>query len=90
MADYPFDELLVFSICTLALVRIVLYRSRWLQTHSSRYLLAAFVAFFVASLASYVEQLLWKDALNVVEHLAYALNGIFLMLWCHKFLKSES
>lgn len=82
------NEILVWLLGTVVLGFLVLYRRDIRRLPGSDYLMAAYVAAWVAWLATNLEHLFFYTAFNVLEHTGYALNGVLLLIGCGKWLSS--
>jgi hypothetical protein len=75
------NELFVLCLGTLVLLFIALNRAAFSRPAANG-LLAAFVALWVAWIATVLEHVMFPVIFNVVEHLGYATNAVLLLLWC--------
>lgn len=88
MSDFPVEEIIVFVLCLIALLRLFVVRSRLTRIPSPERFLFAILAFSTGSLAAVLEQFFWLETFNFIEHLCYLISCGALLLWCHKLLKS--
>jgi 4-hydroxybenzoate polyprenyltransferase len=76
------NEILVLLLSFAVLSFVVLYRRELKRLPAWRVLVCAFAFGILAWLSTVVEHFLFPTFFNVIEHFAYALNGIFLAAWC--------
>ena len=55
----------------------------------AKILIAGFYVLLAGYVLTILEGLFWKDFLNVLEHLCYAVSSILMAVWCWKILISE-
>ena len=82
--DFPMheNEVLVWLLGSVVLGFLVMYREQLRRLPASGILFAAYVAVWLAWTATNLEHLFWYQPFNVIEHIAYAANGMLLLLWC--------
>ena len=76
------NEILAFLFGSVVLVFVGIYRDNIKRLPASHWLLASFVALWLAWGATNLEHLFLPAFFNVIEHFGYALNGILLFAWC--------
>ncbi len=76
------NEVLVLLLGTVVLGFIFLFRLQLMSLPSVKWLFASYCAAWVAWVATVVEHLAFPALFHVLEHMAYALNGLLLMAWC--------
>lgn len=76
------NEILVLLFGSAILIFILLFREQLQRLPSAAWLIASFFCAWLAWLATVLEHLWSPTLFNLIEHLGYALNGIFLLVWC--------
>lgn len=76
------NELFVLCLGTLVLIFIGFYRAQFNRLPAASWLLAAFLALWVAWVATVLEHIALPVFFNLVEHTGYAANAVLLVLWC--------
>lgn len=83
-------EIIVLILGFTALVVILLNWEKLQQLPSQKILIAAFLMFLASWILTNVEALLWRDALNILEHISQATGGIMIAFWSWEvFWKAE-
>lgn len=82
------NELLVLLLGSSVFVFLLRYRISLRRLPAHSVLITSFICIWCAWLATVVEHFFFFSFFNIVEHLAYALNGLFLFLWCYLGLKN--
>ncbi|MBC6904318.1 hypothetical protein DWB84_02390 [Saccharophagus sp. K07] len=76
------NELFVLFLSTVVLLFIVFYRKELKRLPAAGWLFSAYVAIWIGWCATTLEHLMAPTFFNMVEHIAYAANGLLLLLWC--------
>lgn len=76
------NEVFVLCLGTVVLFFVGFYRSHLNRLPASGLLLTAFVAIWIGWLATVLEHFMLPIFFNLLEHTAYAANGVLLLLWC--------
>ena len=82
------NEILVLLLGSVVLGFILLYRKDVQRLPASSFLLAAYLAAWIAWAATVVEHLFFYTFFNVLEHVGYCANGVLLLIWCWKGLRN--
>ncbi len=82
------NEILVLLLGTVVLGFILLYRKDIQRLPASPFLFAAYLAAWIAWVATLAEHVVFYTFFNVLEHLGYASNGLLLLIWCWKGLRN--
>lgn len=75
-------EILMLLVGLAALLFLGLNWRRLAHVPHRRLIAAAVASLAVAWLATNLEELLWRDFFNLIDHLGYALFGALICLWC--------
>jgi hypothetical protein len=67
---------LLFTLATLPVLPVIL---RGLQLPGRRLFVAAYLCMAAGYVFTVVEGIIWRDAFNFVEHLAYAASGLCML-----------
>lgn len=83
-------EIIVLILGLIVLVVILLNRERLQHLPAQNILIAGFLMFLASWFLTNFEAFLWRDALNLLEHVSQAFGGILVAVWCWKvFVKAE-
>ncbi len=81
------DDLVVFLIGAGVLFFFLVNRSRLMAGPHTDVLLAAFSFLLGGWFLTIAEVFLWKNILNLLEHICYALSSFMLAFWCFKIFR---
>lgn len=76
------NEILVLLLASCVLVFMLVYRKQLHILPAYRVLISAFACAWLAWVSTVLEHLFWPNVFNVLEHIGYGLNGLFLLGWC--------
>lgn len=76
------DEMLSLVLGTGVLLLAIAARARLRDLPRVRLLAAAFLALYIAWVATVVESFLLPDLLDLVEHVAHVASALLLAAWC--------
>lgn len=76
------NEVLALLLGTGVLMFITLFRKQLQRLPASHWLFAAYIAAWCGWAATVLEHVFWHTAFNIIEHGAYAANGLLLFCWC--------
>lgn len=76
------NEIVVLALGSIVGFFIVFYRHSVGRLPAVGCLFAAYFSLWVAWLATNIEHIVFPGFFNLLEHLGYAANGLFLLAWC--------
>ena len=76
------NEILVLVLGSVVGLFIGLYRRSFSRLPAAGYLFGSYFALWLAWVSTNAEHLALPTFFNVIEHLGYAANGLFLLAWC--------
>ncbi|MCF7891141.1 hypothetical protein K9M78_07990 [Candidatus Bipolaricaulota bacterium] len=75
-------EIVALILGLIALTVILLNWRRLKFLPAQKLLIAGFSIFLSSWIFTNAEALLWRDALNLLEHISQAFGGILVAIWC--------
>ncbi len=76
------NELFILCLGTFVMIFIGFYRAHFSRLPAAGWLLAAFIALWIAWVATVLEHLALPVFFNLIEHAGYAANAVLLLIWC--------
>lgn len=83
-------EVVALLLTVGVLVFLLVNRARIHRLPSSGLLVASFGVLFVGRLLTVLEGFLYRDLLDLVEHVCYAGSAVLLAVWCRRAFGKEA
>jgi len=83
------SEAIVFLMGIGVMIFITVNYPQLKRLPSAKILIAAFCALLLGWLFTILEGFFWKEALNFIEHLNYAVSSILLAFWCWQVFRKK-
>ena len=80
------NEIIMILLSTGCMIFILLNNQKVKQIPIAKILIASFYTLLAAYVFTILEGLFWKDLLNILEHICYAVSSILMAVWCLKIL----
>lgn len=82
------NEILVLLLGSVVFGFVIRYQKRLKRLPTYKVLLSAFIAVYIAWLATNLEHLAFPQFFNYLEHIGYFANGMLLLTWCYLGMKN--
>jgi len=83
------SEIVMSMLCVPVICFIYYFRRDIKNLVAYKQLLISFFLFFLASIFTNIEQLIWYNYFNFLEHLCYLASVFFFLFWTIRYLISE-
>ncbi|MCD4744500.1 MAG: hypothetical protein K8R67_18715 [Desulfobacteraceae bacterium] len=83
------NEIVMLLLSIGCVIFILINNQKVKRIPVAKILIAGFYVLFTGYVFTILEGLFWKDFLNVMEHICYAVSSILMAVWCWKILKYE-
>lgn len=84
------NEIVMLLLGASALIFIAYHRNKIKRIRAVKWLIASFGILVIAYISTFLEEFLFHDQLNLIEHLCYAASSILLCVWCWIFFVSPN
>lgn len=75
-------EIVIFLLGACVVMFIIANRSGLRRIPAWKTFISAFFALYISWVLTIFEDFFWRDFLNYLEHLGYAISSILLAVWC--------
>jgi len=76
------NEVAMLLICIGVFIFIITKRGDYKRVPHWKLILTSFYMFFGAVILTVVEEYIFKNVLNILEHLLYLCSSFIILLWC--------